>query len=68
MNYTVHAIMYFYFGLTQCGDGGRKFAKKFAMIITTMQLTQMVIGIVVTVASVVCTRSLRPAACIARSH
>lgn len=53
MNYSVHAIMYFYFGLTQCGPGGRKFAKKFAMLITTMQLTQMVIGIIVTVSSVV---------------
>ena len=53
MNYTVHAIMYFYFGLTQCGPGGRAFAKKFAMLITSMQLTQMVIGIVVTVASVI---------------
>jgi hypothetical protein len=45
--------VYFYFGLTQCGDGGRKFAKKFAMLITTMQLLQMVVGIIVTVSSVV---------------
>jgi len=53
MNYTVHAIMYFYFALSQCGDKARKFAKKFAMLITAMQLTQMVIGIIVTVSSVV---------------
>ena len=53
MNYTVHAIMYFYFGLTQCGDRGRKFAKRFAVLITSLQLLQMVIGIVVTVSSVV---------------
>ena len=53
MNYTVHAIMYFYFGLTQCGEKGRKFAKKFAMLITLLQLSQMVVGIVVTVASAV---------------
>lgn len=53
MNYSVHAIMYFYFGLTQCGPAGRAFAKRFAMLITTLQLTQMVVGIVVTVASVV---------------
>jgi len=53
MNYTVHSIMYFYFGLTQCGPAGRKIAKKFAMMITTIQLLQMVMGIVVTVASVV---------------
>ena len=45
--------MYFYFGLTQCGPGGRKFAKKFAVFITTMQLLQMVVGIIVTVSSVV---------------
>lgn len=44
--------MYFYFGLTQCGSGGRKLAKKFAMLITSIQLLQMVIGIIVTVASV----------------
>jgi elongation of very long chain fatty acids protein 6 len=52
MNYSVHAIMYFYFGLTQCGPRGRKFARKFAMLITTFQLLQMVVGIAVTVASV----------------
>ena len=53
MNYSVHAIMYFYFGLTQCGPAGKRFAKRFAMLITCLQLTQMVIGIAVTVASVV---------------
>jgi len=53
MNYSVHAIMYFYFGLTQCGPKGRKFAKNFAMLITSLQLLQMVVGIIVTVASVV---------------
>merc|ERR1719198_900346 len=53
MNYTVHSIMYFYFGLTQTGPAGRKFAKNFAMLITSLQLLQMVVGIVVTVASVV---------------
>merc|ERR1719258_117976 len=53
MNYTVHAIMYFYFGLTQTGPTGRKIAKKFAMLITTLQLSQMVVGIIVTVSSVV---------------
>ena len=53
MNYSVHAVMYFYFGLTQLGPKGKKFAKKFAMLITTLQLTQMVFGIAVTVSSVV---------------
>uniref|UniRef100_A0A7S0JBN1 Elongation of fatty acids protein n=1 Tax=Calcidiscus leptoporus TaxID=127549 RepID=A0A7S0JBN1_9EUKA len=53
MNYSVHSIMYFYFGLTQCGPRGRKLAKRFAMLITSLQLLQMIVGIMVTVASVV---------------
>ena len=52
MNYCVHSIMYFYFGLTQCGPTGRRIAKKFSILITLMQLSQMVVGIVVTVASI----------------
>uniref|UniRef100_A0A7S4EVQ4 Elongation of fatty acids protein n=1 Tax=Chrysotila carterae TaxID=13221 RepID=A0A7S4EVQ4_CHRCT len=52
MNYSVHAIMYFYFGLTQCGPTGKRVAKRFAMLITSLQLIQMVMGIAVTVASV----------------
>merc|ERR1711988_115028 len=38
---------------TQTGPAGSKFAKNFAMLITSLQLLQMVVGIVVTVASVV---------------
>jgi len=38
---------------SQTGERGRKFAKKFAMLITTLQLTQMVFGIAVTVSSVI---------------
>jgi len=53
MNYTVHALMYFYFGVTQTGPTGRKLAKRFAMMITSLQLLQMVVGIGVTVSSVV---------------
>jgi elongation of very long chain fatty acids protein 6 len=53
MNYCVHAVMYLYFGLTQCGPRGRRFAKRFARFITTIQLAQMVGGITVTIASVV---------------
>jgi len=53
MNYSVHGIMYAYFGLTQAGDGPKNFAKRFSMLITTLQLTQMVFGIAVTVSSVV---------------
>lgn len=51
MNYSVHAVMYAYFGLTQCGPAGKRFAKRFSMLITLMQLAQMVVGIAVTVAS-----------------
>ena len=36
MNYSVHTLMYFYFGLTQCGDAGRKLARKAAIFITTL--------------------------------
>ena len=43
MNYSVHALMYFYFGVTQTGPTGKRVAKKFAMLITTLQLTQMVV-------------------------
>mmetsp|Transcript_22362 Transcript_22362/g.71544 ORF Transcript_22362/g.71544 Transcript_22362/m.71544 type:complete len:367 (+) Transcript_22362:63-1163(+) len=53
MNYSVHGIMYAYFGLTQAGEGPKNFAKRFSMLITTLQLTQMVFGIAVTVSSVV---------------
>jgi len=53
MNYSVHSIMYFYFGLTQSGPTGKRLAKRFSMFITTMQLLQMVVGILVTVWSVV---------------
>ena len=47
MNYTVHSIMYFYFGLTQCGPKGRRIAKKFSIAVTLLQLAQMVMGIAV---------------------
>ena len=53
MNYSVHALMYFYFGVTQTGPAGRKLARKFSMLITSLQLMQMVMGIVVTASSVV---------------
>ena len=53
MNYSVHAMMYFYFGLTQTGPRGKALARRFSMAITTLQLAQMVVGIAVTVASMV---------------
>jgi len=51
MNYAVHAVMYFYFGLTQCGPRGRAIARRFAMGITLLQLAQMVVGIGITLVS-----------------
>ncbi len=51
MNYCVHAFMYFYFGMTQVGPRSRKMVKPFAIFLTLGQLTQMVVGIAVTVAS-----------------
>ena len=53
MNYTVHALMYLYFAVTQLGPRGKAFAKRFSIFITTLQLLQMVMGIAVTVASVI---------------
>ena len=53
MNYSVHAIMYFYFGLTQCGPTAKRYAKRVSMLITLLQLSQMVVGIAVTVSSLV---------------
>ena len=38
MNYSVHAIMYFYFGLTQCGPTAKKLAKRASMLITLLQV------------------------------
>ena len=53
MNYTVHALMYFYFGLTQCGPRARQLAKRCSVFVTLLQLLQMVGGITVTVASAI---------------
>jgi hypothetical protein len=52
MNYLVHSLMYGYFGCTQLSDAHRKMVRPYAMFITIMQLSQMVVGIVVTVASI----------------
>ncbi|KAL1529871.1 hypothetical protein AB1Y20_000801 [Prymnesium parvum] len=53
MNYSVHSLMYFYYGVTQMGPKSRSYAKKLAIFITTLQLLQMVVGIIVTVSSLV---------------
>lgn len=51
MNYSVHAIMYLYFGFTQLGPKYRKMVRPFAFYITMLQLAQMVGGIVVSVST-----------------
>jgi elongation of very long chain fatty acids protein 6 len=42
MNYSVHAIMYFYYFLTACG-----YRPRWARLVTTFQLSQMGVGIAV---------------------
>ncbi|KAH9597926.1 ELO family [Trypanosoma melophagium] len=46
MNLTVHFIMYFYFAMCACGF--KKSMRKFAPLITALQLLQMVVGTIVT--------------------
>jgi hypothetical protein len=55
MNYCVHGLMYGYFGCTQLSEGHRKAVKPYAIVLTLMQLLQMMVGIGVTVASMVYT-------------
>lgn len=50
MNYSVHAVMYFYFGMSECGARGKAVVKPFALFVTLIQLMQMVFGIGITVA------------------
>ena len=47
MNYFVHSLMYFYYFLMTL-DSTRKAAKPFNWILTTLQTSQMVVGIYVT--------------------
>lgn len=42
MNYSVHAIMYTYYFICACGY--RRYVRKFAWIITTLQILQMFVG------------------------
>lgn len=51
MNYFVHSLMYLYFAMTQYSPATKKFAKKFSKFITTIQILQMVIGLIVTLAA-----------------
>jgi len=45
MNYFVHGVMYFYFGMTQWGLETRAMVKPYAIWITLIQLAQMMGGI-----------------------
>jgi len=53
MNYFVHSVMYFYYALTQYDKEIRKKIKKVAIFLTSFQIAQMVMGLVVLVKSVV---------------
>lgn len=44
LNYSVHTVMYFYFGLAEMGF--KSLVRPFAMYITLMQIAQMVTGLV----------------------
>ena len=57
MNYFVHSIMYLYYFLTAIG--ARALVKPIAPIITTLQLVQMVAGIIITVLGLLWTREGR---------
>ncbi|ETV68496.1 hypothetical protein H257_15499 [Aphanomyces astaci] len=48
MNYTVHAVMYMYYFLTAVG-----YRPRWAYLVTTLQLSQMVVGVAVCAASVI---------------
>jgi elongation of very long chain fatty acids protein 6 len=50
MNYAVHSLMYFYYFLMTL-DSTRKAAKPFNWVLTTLQTSQMVVGIYVTLKS-----------------
>ena len=53
MNYFVHTLMYFYYGMTQYSKGTRAMVKKFDILITTLQIFQMVMGMAVLVKTAV---------------
>lgn len=57
MNYGVHSVMYLYYALTQCGPTARAMVKPIAPLLTSLQLLQMVVGIVVTISAVVFTEN-----------
>jgi len=47
VNYFIHSIMYFYYGMTQMSDYTRKLARPYAWPITMLQLSQMAFGLMI---------------------
>lgn len=47
VNYAIHGIMYFYYGMTQFSPYTKSLVKPFAMHITFLQLSQMGFGVVI---------------------
>jgi len=52
VNYCIHGIMYFYYGMTQLSPWTRKLVKPFAMQVTLLQLSQMGFGVLIIAATV----------------
>merc|ERR1711998_454698 len=53
MNYFVHSVMYFYYAMTQYSKTTRLMVKPFDIVITSLQIFQMVMGMLVLVKSAV---------------
>jgi hypothetical protein len=53
MNYFVHTLMYFYYAMTQYSKATRAMVKPFDLLITTLQILQMVMGMMVLVKTAV---------------
>jgi hypothetical protein len=47
VNYFIHSLMYFYYGMTQLSPVTRKMVKPWALHVTFLQLSQMLFGIMI---------------------
>lgn len=47
VNYSIHALMYFYYGMTQLSPKTRAMVKPYALYVTFLQLSQMGFGIII---------------------
>lgn len=47
VNYFIHSLMYFYYGMTQLSPVTRKMVKPWALHVTFLQLSQMLFGILI---------------------